>query len=296
MQVKKMVLTGITVATVFFAGIVIGAQPHMESALRSLHDAKTELQLAEPNKGGHRAKAIELIDAAIFEVQAGIDFAAGALPPIEFAAPPEVIAIPDTDGVYAVPDIDADLYFWDGWWWRQWEGRWYRSNYYNRDWGYYDHVPSFYFDVDPGWRRYYRDHNWYGHRWDHERISHQQLQQNWRDWQDNRHWERQGNWGVRDYQPRPKHEMQELRHQREEEYQKRPEVQQHQQQKQPQEKQQDKQQKKQDGQQQKQEQMKEQKQEKQQDKQQQDKKQQQHQKKQEGTEDEDKGPDDKDQR
>ncbi len=285
-----MVLTGITVATVLFAGVVSGAQPHMENALRSLQDANEELQKADSNKGGHRARAIELVNQAIFEVQAGIDYA-GGLPPIEFASPPEVIAIPDTDGVYAVPDIDTDLYFWDGWWWRQWEGRWYRSSYYDRDWGYYDNVPSFYFYVDPGWRRYYRDHNWYGHRWDHERIPYNRLQQNWRVWQDNRHWEKQGNWGVQGYQPRPKQEMQELRHQREEEYQKRPEVQQHQQQKQLQEKQQDKQQQKQDGQQQKQEQMKEQKQEKQQDK-----KQQQHQKRLEVPEDEDKGPDDKGQR
>jgi hypothetical protein len=25
---------------------------------------------------------------------------------------------------------------------------------------YYNNIVSFYFDVDPGWREYYRDHNW----------------------------------------------------------------------------------------------------------------------------------------
>ena len=79
-------------------------------------------------------------------------------PPIVFAAPPELIVIPETY-VYVAPDIDVDFYFWNGWWWRFWEGRWYRSRYYNRGWGYYNNVPSFYFDVDPGWREYYRDHN-----------------------------------------------------------------------------------------------------------------------------------------
>ena len=154
-------------------------------------------------------------------------------PPIVFAAPPELIVIPETYA-YVAPDIDVDLFFWNGWWWRLWEGRWYRSHYYNRGWGYYNNVPSFYFDVDPGWRGYYRDHNWYGHRWDYERIPNQRLQQNWKSWQNDRHWERRGTWGVQSYQPRPQQQRQELRQQRQQQYQQRPEVQQHQQQRQPQ--------------------------------------------------------------
>jgi hypothetical protein len=145
-------------------------------------------------------------------------------PPIPFVAPPEVIVIPETD-VYVVPDIDADLFFWGGWWWRLWEGLWYRSHYYNRDWGHYNNVPSFYFDVDLGWRGYYRDRNWYGHRWDYERIPNQRLQQNWKKWQNDRRWERQGTWGVQNYQPRPQQQTQELRQQRQQQYQQRPDVQ-----------------------------------------------------------------------
>ena len=156
------------------------------------------------------------------------------LPPlIVFAAPPEVIVIPETY-VYVVPDIDVDIFFYNGWWWRPWGGRWYRSHYYNRGWGYYNNVPSFYFDVDPGWRGYYRDHNWYGHRWNYERIPHQRLQQSWKSWQNDRRWERRGTWGVQSYQPRPQQQRQELRQQRQQQYQQRPEVQQHQQQRQPQ--------------------------------------------------------------
>jgi len=157
-------------------------------------------------------------------------------PPIVFAAPPEVIVIPETY-VYVVPDIDVDIYFWSGWWWRFWEGRWYRSRYYNRSWGYYSNVPSFYFDIDPGWRGYYRDRNWYGHRWNYERIPHQRLQQNWSSWEKNRRWERRGTWGVQDYQPRPQPQRQELRQQRQQQYHQRPEVQQHQQQRQQQQRQ-----------------------------------------------------------
>jgi hypothetical protein len=153
-------------------------------------------------------------------------------PPIVFAAPPELIVLPDTY-VYVVPDSDADMFFYNGWWWRLWEGRWYRSHYYDRAWGYYDNVPSFYFDVDPGWRGYYREHNWYGHQWNYERIPNQRLQQNWNGWQNSRHWEKQGTWGVKSYQPRPKQQRQELSQQRQKQYQQRPEVQK---QKQPQEK------------------------------------------------------------
>jgi hypothetical protein len=158
-------------------------------------------------------------------------------PPIVFQAPPDVIVLPDTPDVYVVPDVDADIFFYDGWWWRPWEGRWYRSRYYNRGWGYYNRVPSFYFDVDPGWRGYYRDHNWYGHRWNYERIPDRQLRQNWKRWRNDRHWERRGTWGIQGYKPRPKQQREELRHQRQQQYQQRPEVQRHEQQRQQQQRQ-----------------------------------------------------------
>ena len=54
-------------------------------------------------------------------------------PPIVFGVPPYVVVIPETN-VYAVPDVDVDI-FYGGWWWRPWEGRWYLSRNYNSDWG-----------------------------------------------------------------------------------------------------------------------------------------------------------------
>ena len=164
---------------------------------------------------------------------AGVDISIGIgiplPPPVIFTAPPSVIVIPDTNYVYAVPDTDADMFFWWGWWWRLWDGRWYRSHYYDRGWTYYAGVPSFYFDVDPGWRGYYRNHDWYGHRWNYQRIPAGQLQRNWGTWQNNRYWERHGNWGVQSYKPRPYQQRQELRHQRQQQYQQRHEVQRYQQ-------------------------------------------------------------------
>jgi hypothetical protein len=60
----------------FAAGLAYAAQPHMEAALNALLSAQTELRVAEHNKGGHRAKALDLVDRAIQQVRLGI--AAGA--------------------------------------------------------------------------------------------------------------------------------------------------------------------------------------------------------------------------
>lgn len=50
------------------------AQPHMQSALGSLQTALEQLNKATPDKGGHRVKAIALVNQAIGEVQKGINF------------------------------------------------------------------------------------------------------------------------------------------------------------------------------------------------------------------------------
>lgn len=50
-------------------------QPHMESALRSLQDARAELNRAENDKGGNRQRALDHVDKAIDAVKDGIKFA-----------------------------------------------------------------------------------------------------------------------------------------------------------------------------------------------------------------------------
>lgn len=50
-------------------------QGNMERALNSLYTALQALREAPPNKGGHKANAVNLIEQAIAEVQAGINFA-----------------------------------------------------------------------------------------------------------------------------------------------------------------------------------------------------------------------------
>ena len=48
------------------------AQPHMEAALHALNNAMEQLNSAEPDKAGHRVKAMSLVHDAIEEVRAGI--------------------------------------------------------------------------------------------------------------------------------------------------------------------------------------------------------------------------------
>ena len=48
-------------------------QPHMQAALTALENAKNDLNRATEDKGGHRAKALSLVNDAISEVRKGID-------------------------------------------------------------------------------------------------------------------------------------------------------------------------------------------------------------------------------
>jgi hypothetical protein len=50
-------------------------QGNMERALSSLHQALGSLQESTANKGGHRARAMDLVRQAIEETQAGVEFA-----------------------------------------------------------------------------------------------------------------------------------------------------------------------------------------------------------------------------
>lgn len=50
-------------------------QGNMDRAIASLQDALQSLRQATPNKGGHKETAVQLIEQAIGEVNAGIRFA-----------------------------------------------------------------------------------------------------------------------------------------------------------------------------------------------------------------------------
>ena len=78
---KRIATIGLKVlvlSTTLAIGACIGAsaqQPHMRAALDALRTARSELVAATPNKGGHRARAIALVNQAIDETNAGINYA-----------------------------------------------------------------------------------------------------------------------------------------------------------------------------------------------------------------------------
>jgi hypothetical protein len=76
-SVARKVVLGASIAASIGVGYAIGAQPHMTETITLLQSARAELALATPNKGGHRERALGLIDQAMGEVRAGIAFAAG---------------------------------------------------------------------------------------------------------------------------------------------------------------------------------------------------------------------------
>jgi hypothetical protein len=65
-----------TAAVAVSSNQALAYQGNMERALSSLYSALGSLREATPDKGGHKAQAVQLIQQAIGQVQAGIDFAA----------------------------------------------------------------------------------------------------------------------------------------------------------------------------------------------------------------------------
>jgi hypothetical protein len=129
--------------------------------------------------------------------QAQIDIRIGIPlpPPIVFSAPPLMVVLPETE-VYVAPDYDQDLYFYQGFWWRPWGGRWYRSLNYDSGWEFYHGVPGWYGGVYPRWRDNYRNHMWGGQRWDYRSVPYGDVRTNWKSWQSSGYWRNQQNRGT----------------------------------------------------------------------------------------------------
>ncbi len=108
------------------------------------------------------------------------------LPPLAFSTPPPVVVVPGTY-VYAVPDIEVGLFFYQGYWYRPYEGRWYWASSYNGPWAYIEvsRVPRVLVDLPPSaWRVPPGYH----------RIPYAEFREHWRGWEHERHWDRDRDW------------------------------------------------------------------------------------------------------
>lgn len=102
------------------------------------------------------------------------------LPGLVFVAPPAMAVVPGTY-VYVAPEADADLFFYQGYWYRPYNGRWYVSVDFNGPWGSiaFNHVPQALINLPPA----YRVPPAYA------RMPYGMVRRNWRTWEEERHWD-----------------------------------------------------------------------------------------------------------
>ena len=114
------------------------------------------------------------------------------LPGLVISAPPAMMVIPGTYAYFS-PDVDADIFFYHGYWYRPYGGQWFISAEYNGPWGSIaiKSVPSVLINLPPHYRQvppYYK------------RMSCGMVMKNWRAWEEERHWDKyEGERNIEDY-------------------------------------------------------------------------------------------------
>ena len=108
------------------------------------------------------------------------------LPKIAVVAPPAVVVIPGTY-VYIAPDLDEDLFFYRGHWWRSHGRKWYRADDFGDPWIMISFdkppralrsLPVRYRDLPPGL----------------ERMPPGHVKKHWKEWEEKKHWESRREW------------------------------------------------------------------------------------------------------
>jgi len=127
---------------------------------------------------------IALGTAVIFAPQsnAGVNVSINIpLPGLVLGAPPVMAVIPGTY-VYVAPEADADLFFYQGYWYRPYDGRWYVSVDFNGPWGFlaFNRVPRALINLPPAYRSVPPAY---------PRMPYGMVRKNWRTWEEERHWD-----------------------------------------------------------------------------------------------------------
>ncbi len=108
------------------------------------------------------------------------------LPIFGFPEPPYMAPIPGSY-VYFAPDMDVDIMFYRGFWYRPHEGRWYRANSYDGRWGYLPprRVPRALIALPHDYRHIPVEHR---------KVSYGEMRGKWRKWEREKHWDRDDEW------------------------------------------------------------------------------------------------------
>jgi len=115
----------------------------------------------------------------------GYDQYAAGPPAVD--VPPDLVVLPGTD-IYAAPNVGTELYFADGYWWRPWNGHWYRSHQYGRDWAMVSSTPYFYRSIPHNWRNDYYNNRWNGRQWSYHHVARDEAVANWSKWKREGYW------------------------------------------------------------------------------------------------------------
>lgn len=122
--------------------------------------------------------ALTFILPASAGAEVNVSFQIG-LPPLVIPGPPGLVVIPNTY-VYYPPEVDENIFFYHGHWYRPHHGHWFKAPHYNGPWDpiIIKKVPRPVISVPAGYRYApAREHVPYG-----------QVKKNWRKWERNHHW------------------------------------------------------------------------------------------------------------
>jgi len=105
-------------------------------------------------------------------------------PPPIAASEPELVVLPGTYVYFAPGIVGADIFFYNGFWYRSYRGYWYRSLAYNGVWLSIT-PPSIFFTLPPDYRARV-------HLFPH--IKYHDFYRNWGGWQRDKYWNRHEQW------------------------------------------------------------------------------------------------------
>ncbi len=121
---------------------------------------------------------------AIAGVSINVGISVPPPPPLVIPAPPPMFVIPRTY-IYFPPEVDAEILFYHGYWYRPYHSHWYRSGSYNGKWVSIapERVPRVLIDLPPDYRRTPPGH---------QHISYGQFKKNWKGWEKDKYWDKHG--------------------------------------------------------------------------------------------------------
>ncbi len=104
------------------------------------------------------------------------------LPGLVITAPPAMVVIPGTYA-YFPPDVEADIFFYHGYWYRPYRGQWFISAEYSGPWGSIaiNRVPGVLINLPPYYRQVPPSYM---------RMPYGMVRKNWRTWEEERYWDR----------------------------------------------------------------------------------------------------------